>query len=221
MASKLKRKAFDLYNAACAALVAAAVALSACVVALDAPRPPFERMLNSTVQIEADGSLCSGVVVLSDGLILTNAHCMSADTRVVSVTTYNGKRYVGTVISHHEPADVAVVVIRAKGLEHTPLDCAVRLREGDDVYAVGHPAGLTWTITRGIVSHLYRDGRWTQVDALIWFGNSGGPLFDAFGRLVGLNNAVAVDHGRVTGHGFALPLRDICTTLRAEGIDLT
>lgn len=233
MANKLKaRPCQDIFARCWLGVVGLALVLVifvTAVIQVHNASPPFERMLDSAVKIEADGATCSGVVVLSDGLILTNAHCMEVGTPAVLVTLRDGRAFKGLVLMRDGPRDVAVVSInlRAAGyrpgpLAHTPLDCAARLAAGDDVYAVGHPGGhLVWTLTRGIVSALGREGQWTQVDALLWYGNSGGPLFDAAGRLVGLNNALLLSGGQVTGHGFALNLKTICEALKAGGVDLT
>lgn len=185
------------------------------------------RQLDATVKITAAGALCSGVLVQSDGLILTNAHCASAEDKVVDIELRDGRTYKGIVLMRDEAADVMVVAIRERDLAAVPLRCQIVVHQGDAVLAIGHPGGMLWTVTRGIVSALDRgeDKRWIQVDALIWFGNSGGPLFDVHGRLIGLNNAVRLDRtplgAQVTGHGFTLNLRHICRALRAGGINFS
>lgn len=180
----------------------------------------LEHQLNATVQLTTDGALGSGVLVQADGLILTNAHCAGPDTKVVDITLRDGRTYKGIVLLRDEAADVMVVAIRERDLAAVPLRCNVVVHQGDAVLAIGHPGGMLWTVTRGIVSALDRgpDKRWLQVDALIWFGNSGGPLFDIRGRLIGLNNALYRGHGQATGHGLTLNLRHICRALRAGGI---
>lgn len=203
------------------------VALFVIGAAIAAPRldaPSVERLVNATVKIEAAGRLCSGVAILSDGLILTNAHCAAADDKVVDVETRDGRKFKGLILVRDEAADVMVIAVRARGLARVPLDCGVAIAQGDEVTAVGHPGGILWSVTRGIVVGLDRgeDKRWIQIDALIWFGNSGGPLFDRFGRLVGLNNAVRGEPlpwggGQIT-YGYTLNLRHICATLKRKGV---
>lgn len=183
-----------------------------------------EQMLDATVKLNAGERLCSGVTILGDGLILTNAHCAAADDKTVEVTLRDGRTFKGLILVRDEAADVMVVAVRARGLEHVPLDCRIPAAQGDAVIAIGHPGGMLWSLTRGVVVALDRgdDKRWMQIDAMIWFGNSGGPLFDRLGRLIGLNNAIQGaalpwGGGQVI-FGYTLNLRHICFALRRNGV---
>lgn len=206
-----------------------ALLIFAAGVVLAAPHheaPPFERMLDSTVKLDADGRLCSGVTVLRDGLILTNAHCAAADAKTIEVTLRDGRKFIGLILVRDEAADVMVVAVRARALVTTPLHCNVLVAQGDDVIAIGHPGGMLWSLTRGVIVALDRgdDKRWHQIDAMVWFGNSGGPLFDRLGRLIGLNNAVQGSAlpwggGQIT-YGYSLNLRHICAALRRGGVEV-
>lgn len=217
---------FRLVWAAIAALTVA-VALAALHDLGPSRSGRLERALNATVQVESVAGSCSGVVVLASGVILSNAHCTNADEKAVDVVLRDGRKLKALVLWRDEAADVLVLSVYAKNLVAAPLRCDLSVAPGDEVWAIGHPGNLSWTVTRGIVSFVGRGvgERWVQVDALIWFGNSGGPLFDQYMRLVGLNNAVQAGRtpigAQITGHGFALTLKHICQSLKSGGIDLS
>ncbi|WP_240762609.1 S1C family serine protease [Micromonospora sp. HM134] len=170
----------------------------------------------SIVTVEVTGaresSLGSGVVLDTDGLVLTNQHVVDSGGRV-TVTLADGRTAPATVVAQDAAADVAL--LRATGLAGlTPatLGSDTTLTVGDTVLAFGSPLGLAGTVTSGIVSALDRsvDGLTglVQTDAAINHGNSGGALVDTAGRVVGINVAIATtgeDEGSV-GLGFAIPV---------------
>ncbi|MEV4770107.1 S1C family serine protease [Micromonospora humida] len=170
----------------------------------------------SIVTVEVTGaresSLGSGVVLDTDGLVLTNQHVVDSGGRV-TVTLADGRTAPATVVGQDATADVALV--RATGLTGlTPatLGSDATLTVGDTVLAFGSPLGLAGTVTSGIVSALHRSvddlTGLVQTDAAINHGNSGGALVDTAGRVVGINVAIATtgeDEGSV-GLGFAIPV---------------
>ncbi|HEV2754749.1 MAG TPA: trypsin-like peptidase domain-containing protein [Actinomycetota bacterium] len=151
---------------------------------------------------EAAGS-GSGVVVRSDGIVVTNAHVVAGAT-AISVTTSDGMRREASVVGSDPEHDIALLKVGAEDLTPITIGSSDALQLGDDVVALGHPLGLGTTATRGIVSGLDRtirvgDGAFgsselrglLQTDAAINPGNSGGALVDSEGRLVGINTAAA------------------------------
>jgi Do/DeqQ family serine protease len=161
----------------------------------------------------------SGVIVSSDGLILTNNHVVcdqsgeAADE--ITVTLPDGREMPAKLVGRDPQTDVALIRIDAKNLPAIAIADSDNLQVGDVVFAVGNPMGLSQTVTMGIVSavgrsHLgilgdrgYED--FIQTDAPINPGNSGGALVDAKGRLVGINTAILSRTGGSIGIGFAIP----------------
>ncbi|XP_054920945.1 serine protease HTRA2, mitochondrial isoform X2 [Dermacentor andersoni] len=150
----------------------------------------------------------SGFVVRPDGLILTNAHVV-ADGRLVTVKLHDGRQFTGKVEAVDRRSDLATVRIPAKGLPTLQLTHTDQLRPGEWVVAMGSPLALNNTITAGVVSSVHRSSKelgihnemdYIQTDAAINFGNSGGPLINLDGNVIGINTM------KVTaGISFAIP----------------
>ena len=170
--------------------------------------------------------LGSGVVVSSDGLILTNAHVVDGSDKV-EVTLKNGRTFEGKVMGTDPLTDVAVIKIDADNLPAVTFADSEQLQPGEWAIAIGNPLGLDNTVTTGIVSATGRtsaqvgvaDKRvsFIQTDAAINPGNSGGPLLNAKGEVIGINTAI-IQHAQ--GIGFAIPInaaRDIAEELIAKG----
>lgn len=158
----------------------------------------------------------SGSVLDRSGHILTNYHVVEGANEI-RVTLQNGESYEGSVIGFDPPNDMAVVKINAPADQLVPIELgdSSRLKVGQIVYAIGNPFGLERTMTTGIISSLNRSlpgkaGRnmksMIQLDAALNRGNSGGPLLDTRGRLIGMNTAIASSTGENTGVGFAIPV---------------
>jgi serine protease Do len=152
----------------------------------------------------------SGVIISSDGYILTNNHVI-AKAREVSVTLPDKREFKGKIVGTDPKTDLAVVKINAQNLAAVPWGDASRLQVGEYVLAVGNPFGLNSTVTLGIVSavgrgHMgitqYED--FIQTDAAINPGNSGGALVNTNGELVGINTAIFSQTGGYQGVGFAV-----------------
>jgi serine protease Do len=160
----------------------------------------------------------SGVIVSSDGYVLTNRHVVEGAQRV-TVRLLDRREFAARVIGGDANTDIAVLKIDAPELAPASLGNSDSARVGDWVFAVGNPLGeaLTFTVTSGIIS---AKGRvldlpnrspesiqdFIQTDAPINPGNSGGPLIDVRGQVIGINAAIASPTGSYTGYGFAVPI---------------
>ena len=153
----------------------------------------------------------SGFIVSADGLILTNAHVVR-NAREVTVKLDDRREFVAKVLGSDPVTDVAVLRIDAKDLSTVQLGDPARLEVGDRVLAIGAPYGLEQTATQGIVSAKGRSlpgdsvVPFIQTDAAVNPGNSGGPLFDAQGSVVGINAQIYSRSGGFQGLSFAIPI---------------
>jgi serine protease Do len=152
----------------------------------------------------------SGAVIRRDGMILTNAHVVGP-AKTVQVGLADGRKVGGTVLGRDIGLDVAVVRIPINDLPAAALGNSDQLQVGQMAIAVGNPLGLERTVTTGVISAVNRPGRelggetFIQTDAAISPGNSGGPLVDSRGNVVGINSAELLGQG-VQGLGFAIPI---------------
>ena len=167
----------------------------------------------------------SGFVLESDGYIITNNHVVEDASRV-TVRLSDARALEATVVGTDPKSDLALLKVSASGLPHVTLGDSDALRVGEDVIAVGNPFGLGGTVTRGIVSALARDINagpyvdFIQTDAAINRGNSGGPLFNMAGEVVGVNTAIYSPSGGSVGVGFAIPsnvVSNVVAQLREHG----
>lgn len=167
---------------------------------------------------QPENSLGSGVIVSTDGLILTNNHVISSADRI-EVALNDGRKLSATVVGSDPDTDLAVLKVNQKNLPaitfaHTAdMKTGEDLKVGDVVLAIGNPFGVGQTVTQGIVSALGRNHlgintfeNFIQTDASINPGNSGGALIDAQGNLVGINSAIYSRNGGSMGIGFAIPV---------------
>jgi len=156
-------------------------------------------------------ALGTGFILSNKGYVVTNNHVIDGADEIV-VKTSNGKEYKATLIGSDSKLDVALLKIKAKGLQAVKLANSDKLRVGDWVVAIGNPFGLEQTVTAGIVSARGRvigSGPYDdfiQTDAAINPGNSGGPLFNSQGEVVGINTAIYSRSGGNNGIGFAIPI---------------
>ncbi|MGH8797638.1 MAG: trypsin-like peptidase domain-containing protein, partial [Caldimonas sp.] len=155
--------------------------------------------------------LGSGFIVSSDGLILTNAHVVR-EAKDVTVKLSDRREYTAKVLGLDTTTDIAVLKIDAKNLPVVRLGDARQLEVGDPVLAIGAPYGLEQTATQGIVSAKGRSlpgdavVPFIQTDAAVNPGNSGGPLFDGSGAVVGINAQIYSRSGGFQGLSFAIPI---------------
>jgi serine protease Do len=178
----------------------------------------------AVVSIRRAGGTGSGVLIRADGVILTNAHVVG-NASTVQVGLVDGSEYQGTVLGRDPTIDIAVVRIPATDVPAAPLADSDLLEVGQYAIAIGNPLGFERTVTRGIVSGLNRAlGRQLedliQTDAAINRGNSGGPLLNSAGQVIGINTAI-IRPELATGLGFAVPInvgRDIAEQLINTGV---
>jgi serine protease Do len=163
-------------------------------------------------QPQREQGLGSGVIIGTNGYILTNNHVVDGATDV-KVYLHDGREFQGHIVGTDAKTDVAVLKIDANNLPAIPLGDSSKVQVGDLVFAVGDPFGVGQTVTMGIVSAKgranlgiedYED--FIQTDASINPGNSGGALIDARGELVGINTAILSRSGGSQGIGFAIPV---------------
>ncbi len=164
-------------------------------------------------------SLGSGFIISADGYIVTNNHVIAPGARGASVDSItvilpDRKEYVARVIGRDPTSDLALLKINATGLPYVRFGDSTRARVGDWVVAIGNPFGLGGTVTAGIVSAVHRvtgggaSDRFIQTDASINQGNSGGPMFNLQGDVIGINSQIFSQSGGNIGIGFAIPAED-------------
>jgi len=163
------------------------------------------------------GSLGSGFIISPDGYIVTNNHLIQGLTGTgtvdsVTVTMTNGQEYPARIIGRDETSDLALLKIEGRNLPFVQWGDSTRSRVGDWVLAIGNPYGLGGSVTAGIISALHRGitgsgpyDRYIQTDAAINMGNSGGPMFDLNGNVIGINSALISPNGASVGIGLAIP----------------
>src|SRR6185503_15423668 len=176
------------------------------------------------------GSLGSGFIISADGYIVTNNHVVAparpdAVVEQITVTLADRTEYEAEVVGRDVASDIALLkVTPTRPLPFVQFGDSTRTRVGDWVVAIGNPFGLGGTVTAGIVSALHRNlpggglyDRYIQTDTAINSGNSGGPMFDLNGNVIGINTALISPTGGNVGIGFAIPaeqIRPVVETLR-------
>jgi len=161
-------------------------------------------------------SLGSGFIISPDGYIVTNNHVVSAGAEgatvdSITVTLTNREEYPAKLVGRDPATDIAVLKIDAKKpMPFVKFGDSTRARVGDWVVAIGNPFALSGTVTAGIISALHRGtggtyDKFIQTDASINQGNSGGPMFDMRGNVIGINSQILSPSGGNVGIGFAIP----------------
>jgi putative serine protease PepD len=175
-------------------------------------------------------ALGSGFVIDSEGHIVTNDHVVDGAS-AISVEFADGSTYDAELIGTDASTDIGVIKVDAPSSELTPLELgdSSAVQVGDEVVAIGSPLGLNETVTSGIVSALHRTitspnnfsiNDAIQTDAAINHGNSGGPLLDLEGQVIGINSQIESDSGGNDGIGFAVPsntVESVVSQLLATG----
>ena len=164
-------------------------------------------------------SLGSGVIVSSDGYILTNFHVIDG-ADAIEVGLADGRKAAARLVGSDPETDLAVIRVSERNLPVMVLGDPEQARVGDVVLAIGNPFGVGQTVTLGIISALGRNNlhinhfeNFIQTDAAINFGNSGGALVDTDGHLLGINSAIYSQTGGSVGIGFAIPVSTAKTVL--------
>lgn len=161
-------------------------------------------------RFQAPMGLGSGVIVSPHGHVITNLHVIeSADQ--IDVQLGDGRSFQAEILGADPRTDLAVLRIAADGLQWLPFADSDQVRAGQMVFAVGNPYGLQETVTQGIISAVGRRStsevvnEFFQTDTAINRGNSGGPLLNLRGEVVGINNSITTESGGWQGIGFAIP----------------
>jgi serine protease Do len=166
-----------------------------------------EALRGITVRVSAEHTgFGSGVIWRPDGLIVTNAHVARAPRQRIELA--DGRVFAGRVVARDARRDLAAIVIGARGLPARSIRDARTLRVGEIVLAVGNPFGEAGAVSVGIVHRSPGSHDWVVADVRLAPGNSGGPLADAQGNLVGINSMI------VDGFGWAVPSNAVARLLR-------
>jgi serine protease Do len=181
-------------------------------------RPGPRRPQDDEQRIQAGGS---GVLISPDGEILTNFHVIEGikggDTSI-EVKTSNGRSYRAAVLGRDKELDIALIKINARHMPYAKFGDSDAIKVGEWVVAIGNPLGLDHTVTQGIISAKGRQisgpclESFLQTDAAINRGNSGGPLLNLKGEIIGINTAIRPDGQNI---GFAVPVNKITQVLQA------
>ena len=187
------------------------------------PNNPKQAQPNSGKPQEAERGVGSGFIIESNGLILTNAHVVEGATTIY-VTLTDKREFKAKLLGMDKRTDVAVVKIEARDLPKLPLGDSSRVRVGEWVLAIGSPFGLENTVTAGIVSAKSRDTGdylpFIQTDVAVNPGNSGGPLLNTAGQVIGINSQIFSRSGGYMGISFAIPIDEamrVADQLRTNG----
>ncbi len=187
------------------------------------PSGPKSAQPNPGKPQEADRGVGSGFIIDSNGMILTNAHVVEG-ANTIYVTLTDKREYKAKLLGMDKRTDVAVVKIDVRDLPKLPLGDSSRVRVGEWVLAIGSPFGLENTVTAGIVSAKSRDTGdylpFIQTDVAVNPGNSGGPLLNTAGQVIGINSQIFSRSGGYMGISFAIPIDEamrVADQLRTNG----
>ena len=195
------------------------------------PAEVYAKNVNSTVGItttvDALGQLShtaaagTGFVLTADGYILTNYHVIEGASKI-AVSMFSGESYDAKIVGYDERNDIAVLKVAAENLTPVVLGDSDNLNVGDSVVAIGNPLGeLTFTLTTGVISAKDREVTFSQsvtmtllqTDCAINSGNSGGPLFNLYGEVIGVTNAkysgLSQSGATIDNIGFAIPMKSL------------
>lgn len=185
----------------------------------------FRNMPKAPQQQRRGSAMGSGFIISDDGYIVTNAHVVDG-AKKVTVTLGNKREIEAEIVGQDEYSDIALLKVNEKNLPTVSLGSSDNLEVGQWVFAIGAPFGLDHSATQGIVSALSRslpDGTYVpfiQTDVAVNPGNSGGPLFDLKGNVVGVNSQIYSRSGGYMGISFAIPIdlvKNVTDQLKSGG----
>ena len=193
----------------------------------------FGMIIDRGVKRQTYNAFGSGVIISTDGYIVTNNHVVQ-DAERLTVTLNNKKELPARIVGIDPATDLAVIKIEADNLDYIPFGNSDSARIGEPVLAIGNPFNLTSTVTAGIISAKARYMNiinnpgvestiesFIQTDAAVNSGNSGGALVNGRAELIGINTAIASGNGYYTGYSFAIPsniARKVTGDLRRYGV---
>ena len=177
-----------------------------------------ETVYNSVFVIYSGDALGSGFAI-GENCIVTNAHVIS-NKDSIQIATYTGEKHNAFLLAIEEKADIALLCV--DGIKFTPLKTSKlsTVNIGDDVYAIGAPKSLSYTLTKGVVSakdRKVKEQTFIQTDAAINSGNSGGPLLNAKGEVIGVNSYKMTDS---EGISLAITIDTVLSYIKSKSIDL-
>lgn len=177
-----------------------------------------ENAYESIFVIYSGNSLGSGFAI-GENCIITNAHVIENQESIL-VMTYGGEKYQASLLGFNEDEDIAVLMVKNVSFPYLPVADTSTMKTGDDIYAIGAPKGMAYTLTKGSISAKERviaKQSYIQIDAAINEGNSGGPLLNDAGQVLGMNTLKMSDS---EGIGLAVPITRICNYLEELGLVL-
>ncbi|MBV8635348.1 MAG: DegQ family serine endoprotease [Burkholderiaceae bacterium] len=186
-------------------------------------RPKNRKQVPEDQEQEVDRGIGSGFIISVDGYVLTNAHVVDGADEV-HVTMTDKREFKAKVIGADKQSDIALLKIDGTNLPHLPLGDSDKIRAGEWAIAIGSPFNLDNTVTAGIISSKARDIgdylKLIQTDVAVNPGNSGGPLLNMRGEVVGINSQIFSESGGYMGISFAVPINDairVSEQLKASG----
>ncbi len=187
------------------------------------PRPKNRKQVPEEQEQEVDRGIGSGFIISADGYVLTNAHVVDGADEV-HVTMTDKREFKAKVIGADKDSDIALLKIDGGTLPHLTLGDSDKIRAGEWAIAIGSPFGLDNTVTAGIISSKAREIgdylKLIQTDVAVNPGNSGGPLLNMRGEVVGINSQIFSESGGYMGISFAVPINDavrVVEQLKANG----
>lgn len=198
-------------------LVLAAV-LFASVLPANAIGFDAEEVYKSVFVVYSGNSLGSGFAI-GENCIVTNAHVIE-NVHSITLTSYEGDKYTASLLGIDEDKDIALLVIKDASFPYLKMANLSTVKIGDDIYAIGAPKGMAYTLTKGTVSakeRIVENESFIQIDAAINEGNSGGPLLNDAGEVLGMNTMKMTDS---EGIGLAIPADRIASTLKELGVEM-
>lgn len=176
-----------------------------------------ESTYNSIFVVHSGNSLGSGFAI-GENCIVTNAHVVTDKTHIL-ISTYSGEQFDCQVYCMDEALDIAILAA-ASEVKFVPLESNTSIKDGDEVYAIGAPNSMAYTLTKGVISSKNRkieNQSYIQTDAAINTGNSGGPLLNNLGQVIGVNSYKMTNS---EGIGLAIPISTVISYAKENYIQI-
>jgi serine protease Do len=177
-----------------------------------------EDTYQSIFVIYSGDSLGSGFAV-GTNCIVSNAHVIE-DQKDITIATYSGDKYPANIVAIDKGLDIVILEVDNQTFPYLPVGDYHDTAIGEDVYTIGAPNSMAYTLTKGVLSAKDRvvgRHKYIQIDAAVNSGNSGGPLLNDAGRVIGVNTLKVSDS---EGIGLSIPMTDVCDFIRQQGIEL-